>query len=143
MEITHKQLKDIRDWVRNAQAEIDSFINSEHEWTDFDRVKDASSILSKVLDDPLKDGELSFHDAVEEQINDKSLISWEFSRSELNGMLREHLFRKFEVDDQQWEKFASTIHNDCAWEALEDALRDTIDNLVYDIQHELSCQNRK
>jgi hypothetical protein len=76
----------------------------------------------------------------ENQINNKSLISWEFSRSELNGMLREHLFRKFEVDDEQWEKFVSTIHNDCAWEALDDALRDTIDNLVYDIQHELSCQ---
>ena len=55
-------------------------------------------------------------------------------------MLSEHLFRKFEVDDEQWEKFVSTIHNDCAWEALDDALRDEIDNLVHSIQHELSCQ---
>tara|TARA_R100001086_G_scaffold544_1_gene276 strand:+ start:3087 stop:3362 length:276 start_codon:yes stop_codon:yes gene_type:complete len=74
---------------------------------------------------------------------DKSKISWEFSRGELNSMLREHLFRKFEVDDQQWERFVVRIHNDCAWEAIDNALRDEIDNLVYDIQHELSCQNRK
>tara|TARA_R100001510_G_C7607410_1_gene172031 strand:- start:461 stop:682 length:222 start_codon:yes stop_codon:yes gene_type:complete len=62
--ITPQQLKYVLNWVRTAQAEIDSFIDANGR-TDFDRVEDASSILSKVLDEPLKDGELSFHDAVE------------------------------------------------------------------------------
>ena len=79
----------------------------------------------------------------EEQINNKSLISWEFSRSELNGMLGEHLFRKFEVDDKQWEQFMVRVRNDWAWEAVDSALGDEMDNLVCEIQHELSRQNKK
>lgn len=67
-----------------------------------------------------------------------------FTREELNDMVKDRLARKFEVNDDQWDRVSFAIENDdYAWGYIYDTIDAEVDNLVSEIEHELSCQNKK